>query len=143
MSVPRPSGSELPPSKANGGNGHAVALSSQQEWQLRGAERAVHLLNRKWVLPVINALWTGGKRHRELREDIPGICDKVLTETLRFLEQDGIVARIAVSDMPPFTRYQLTELGRTLGFPLQSLTLWALEHGTDGAHGDDLDGGSR
>ena len=128
MSQRKPSPSELPSSNGNGRNGHATALLGHREWEPRAAERALHLLDRKWVLALVNALWTCPKRHGELRQDVPGISDKVLTETLRFLECDGLVTRVVVHELPPYARYQLTELGRSLRMPLQALTLWALEH---------------
>jgi DNA-binding HxlR family transcriptional regulator len=135
MSQRKPSRSELPSSNGNGSNGRAVALLDQREWELRAAEQALRLLDRKWVLALMDAMWTRARRHGELRQEVPGISDKVLTETLRFLERDGIVTRFVVHELPPYARYQLTELGRSLRMPLQALTLWALEHPS--AHGRD------
>jgi DNA-binding HxlR family transcriptional regulator len=128
MSQREPSSSERPSSNGNGRSGHATALVDHREWEPRAAERALHLLDRKWVLALMNAMWTCAKRHGELRQEVPGISDKVLTETLRFLECDGLVTRVVVHELPPYGRYQLTELGRSLRMPLQALTLWALEH---------------
>ena len=70
-------------------------------------------------------------------------ADKVLTETLRFLERDGLVSRVVVQELPPYARYQLTELGRSLRMPLQALTLWALEHPSAEDCADDSGGDGR
>ncbi|PWK81314.1 HxlR family transcriptional regulator [Lentzea atacamensis] len=71
---------------------------------------------------------SGGLRFRDLRATVEGIIAKVLTETLRDLERDGLVARHEHAGMPPGVEYELTELGRTLHLPLQALGLWAEEH---------------
>jgi DNA-binding HxlR family transcriptional regulator len=143
MSQRRPSLSELPSSNGNGSSGHAIALLNHREWDPRAAQRALHLLDRKWVLALMNAMWTCAKRHGELRQEVPGISDKVLTETLRFLECDGLVTRVVVHELPPYARYQLTELGRSLRMPLQALTIWSLEHPSSLDHPDESGGDGR
>ena len=143
MTSRKPSGSDGPSPNGNGTNGHGTALIHQREWVLRAAEQAIRLLDRKWVLSLINALWTRGKRHGELRDEVPGISDKVLTETLRFLERDGIVRRVVVNALPPYARYELTELGRSLRMPLQALTLWALEHPSSDVESGEPESGSQ
>ncbi|MEU4602231.1 helix-turn-helix domain-containing protein [Kribbella sp. NPDC023972] len=57
-----------------------------------------------------------------------GISGKVLTETLRDLERDGLVERHVYAEMPPRVEYELTALGRTLHAPLQALGTWAEQH---------------
>ncbi|WP_169730996.1 winged helix-turn-helix transcriptional regulator [Lentzea kentuckyensis] len=86
-------------------------------------------LDNKWTAMVVIALGRGdGLRFRDLRVVVEGISAKVLTETLRDLERDGIVARREYAEMPPRVEYELTDLGRTLHVPLQALGLWAEEH---------------
>jgi DNA-binding HxlR family transcriptional regulator len=78
---------------------------------------------------VVIALGRGtALRFRDLRAVVEGISAKVLTETLRDLERDGIVARHEYAEMPPRVEYELTALGRTLHVPLQELGRWAEEH---------------
>lgn len=67
-------------------------------------------------------------RFGELRTRVSGISGKVLTDTLRDLERDGIVTRIAFAEMPPQVEYELTALGRTLSEPLGALGRWAEEY---------------
>ncbi|ELP68587.1 transcriptional regulator, HxlR family [Streptomyces turgidiscabies Car8] len=85
----------------------------------------------KWTAMVVIALSTGPMRFRDLRTSVDGISGKVLTETLRDLERDGIVTRQVYGEVPPRVEYELTALGRTLYAPLQALGLWAEEHFTE------------
>jgi len=82
----------------------------------------------KWTAMVVIALSDGKLRFGDLRTAVDGISGKVLTETLRDLERDGLVARHAYAEMPPRVEYELTALGRTLHAPLQALGRWAEEH---------------
>jgi len=82
----------------------------------------------KWTAMVVIALSDDKLRFGDLRAVVDGISGKVLTETLRDLERDGLVARHAYAEMPPRVEYELTALGRTLHEPLQALGHWAEEH---------------
>jgi DNA-binding HxlR family transcriptional regulator len=82
----------------------------------------------KWTAMVVIALSAGRMRFRDLRTAVDGISAKVLTETLRDLERDGIVTRHVFAEVPPRVEYELTALGRTLQAPLQALGHWAEEH---------------
>lgn len=85
----------------------------------------------KWTAMVVIALSSGRMRFRELRATVDGISAKVLTETLRDLERDGLVTRHVYAEVPPRVEYELTELGRTLHAPLQALGSWAEDHITE------------
>jgi DNA-binding HxlR family transcriptional regulator len=80
---------------------------------------------------VLRALRHGPVRHGELRDRIGGISQKVLTETLRRLEFNGLVARTAHAGSPPRVDYELTDLGRTLLTPIETFGAWAFEHGDE------------
>ncbi|MBD9722507.1 MULTISPECIES: winged helix-turn-helix transcriptional regulator [Streptomyces] len=82
----------------------------------------------KWRAMVVIALGTGRMRFGDLRATVGGISPKVLTDTLRSLERDGLVTRHAYPEIPPRVEYELTALGRTLGAPLRALRHWAEEH---------------
>lgn len=82
----------------------------------------------KWTAMIVIALSDGPLRFGALRQTVEGISGKVLAETLRDLERDGIVARTAYDEMPPRVEYELTELGRTLREPLAALGRWAEIH---------------
>jgi DNA-binding HxlR family transcriptional regulator len=85
----------------------------------------------KWTAMVVIALSAGPMRFRDLRTGVDGISAKVLTETLRDLERDGLLTRHVYGEVPPRVEYELTALGRTLHAPLRALALWAEEHFTE------------
>lgn len=69
------------------------------------------LLSRKWTLPIVKALSQNTKRHSELRRELAGITQKVLTETLREMERSGIIERTIYPTIPPQVEYKLTPIG--------------------------------
>lgn len=85
----------------------------------------------KWTAMVVTVLGDGSLRFGELRAAVDGISGKVLTDTLRDLERDGLVERRAYAEIPPRVEYELTALGRTLQDPLLALSRWAEEHIAD------------
>lgn len=82
----------------------------------------------KWSVLVVLCLSEGTHRFNGLRRRIDGISQRMLTETLRQLERDGIVRRTVYPQVPPRVEYDLTELGRTLIEPLDALNSWAERH---------------
>jgi DNA-binding HxlR family transcriptional regulator len=82
----------------------------------------------KWTAMIVIALGDGPLRFGALRDAVSGISGKVLADTLRDLERDGIVTRHAYDQMPPRVDYELTALGRTLFEPLAALGRWAEHH---------------
>ncbi|WIM95647.1 helix-turn-helix domain-containing protein [Actinoplanes oblitus] len=92
--------------------------------------QALERLAVKWRVLLIYALADGAQRPARLRRRIPGITPKMLTETLRGMEADGLVVRrVYKADPPQHVEYELTELGRTLREPLAAICAWAREHG--------------
>jgi DNA-binding HxlR family transcriptional regulator len=79
----------------------------------------------KWTALVIQILAGGTMRYAALQREIGGISQKMLTQTLRSLERDGLVQRTV---HPPKVEYALTKLGRTLIEPLQGLCRWSEKH---------------
>ncbi|MEV5716796.1 helix-turn-helix domain-containing protein [Amycolatopsis mediterranei] len=107
-------------------------MANKAEWTTSTAIWSTRVslarLDNKWTAMVVIALGRGSRRFGELRTKVEGISAKVLTETLRSLERDGLVVRHVHSEMPPRVEYELTELGRTLHAPLQAIGRWAEEH---------------
>nr|WP_308406523.1 helix-turn-helix domain-containing protein [Streptomyces sp. AC555_RSS877] len=95
------------------------------------ARLAFDLLANTWNAVVLWALRQGPLRHGELRDRIGGISQKVLTETLRRLEFNGLVTRRGYGGSSPRVAYELTELGRTLLAPIDAFGAWAFEHGDE------------
>jgi DNA-binding HxlR family transcriptional regulator len=91
--------------------------------------QALERLAAKWRVLVIYALLAGPQRHAELRRRLPGITQKVLTETLRGMEADGLVERrILRESAPQHVVYALTDLGKTLQEPPAAICEWARAH---------------
>ena len=82
----------------------------------------------KWSVLVVTKLGSGTKRFNELRREIGGISQRMLTLTLRGLERDGLVARRIVPTSPPGVEYDLTTLGRDLLQPVSTLSAWAIRN---------------
>jgi DNA-binding HxlR family transcriptional regulator len=83
----------------------------------------------KWTVLTMGLLAGGApRRFNELRRDIEGISQKMLTQTLRDLERDGLVVRTVYPEVPPRVEYSLTPLGVTLCGPIEQLGEWAAAH---------------
>ena len=82
----------------------------------------------KWTGLIVLALADETLRFGELRERIGGVAPKVLTQTLRALERDGLVTRRVYAEVPPRVEYSLTRLGRSLREPLEAVQAWAERH---------------
>lgn len=79
----------------------------------------------KWTALIIGLLEDRTMRFSELRRSIGGISQKMLTQTLRNLERDGLVTRTVYAEVPPRVEYALTPLGETLVGPLTAIREWA------------------
>jgi DNA-binding HxlR family transcriptional regulator len=91
----------------------------------RESESFVRLLGGRWTIPLLDELADGGIRYRELHDALDGISHKVLTETLRRSERDGLIARhLDAGRVETATLYELTDLGRSLELPLAALGEW-------------------
>ncbi|GAB2721816.1 helix-turn-helix domain-containing protein [Streptomyces bullii] len=101
------------------------------QWDVREDCQVRQILDRiadKWSLLVIALLDNRRLRFTELRREIDGISQRMLTVTLRQLERDGLVRRTVHPVVPPRVEYELTSLGRTLHATIQSLVTWTEEH---------------
>ncbi|WP_327589376.1 helix-turn-helix transcriptional regulator [Nonomuraea sp. NBC_00507] len=79
----------------------------------------------KWSVLVVLSLIGGPMRFTQLRAQIGGVTPKVLTQTLRAMEQDGLVTREVFAEVPPRVEYTLTDLGRSLHEPISAVAEWA------------------
>lgn len=82
----------------------------------------------KWTVLIVTRLSAGPMRFSELKRDIGDISQKMLTSTLRDLEEDGFVRRAVTPSIPPRVDYELTDLGRDLLVPLDTLGAWAVKN---------------
>src|SRR3954454_12592677 len=90
---------------------------------------SIGLLSAKWSVDVLLALRDGTRRYHELLEDLAPTSEKVLTQTLRAMERDGLVVLCVHAEVPPRVEYALSPLGATMAPPLKALGSWTLTHG--------------
>lgn len=93
-----------------------------------GSREVLDRIADRWTALIIYALSRGTRRFSELQRAIGGVSQKMLTQTLRSLERDGLVARKVYPVVPPRVEYSLTPLGRTLIEPLRAVCRWAERH---------------
>jgi len=103
--------------------------NSYLDWP--GSAIVIGLLADKWTIPVVHSLARGTKRTGELKRDLSGVSQKMLTQTLRNLEEHGLIARRVYPVVPPRVEYRLTELGRSINQPLAQICRWTERHGED------------
>ncbi len=99
--------------------------------QSAGCKNVAPVLNRvgdKWSMLIVMILANGSRRFSELKREIDGISQRMLTLSLRGLERDGLVTRTVTPTIPPRVDYELTELGISLRQPVKALGDWAIEH---------------
>lgn len=82
----------------------------------------------KWAVLVLGLLGNGPLRFNELRRRIEGLSQKMLSQSLKSLERDGLVHRHAIATVPVTVEYTITDLGRTLTDTVDALRIWAETH---------------
>jgi DNA-binding HxlR family transcriptional regulator len=98
-------------------------------------EATLEVIGGKWKCVILCHLTHGTKRTSELKRLMPGITQKMLTQQLRELEEDGIINRISYNQVPPKVEYELSDYGRSLQGILDSLCAWGANH-IDKVYGD-------
>lgn len=84
----------------------------------------VDLIGNKWKLLIMRELLKGTRRFNELHKSIEGISQKVLTENLRKMEEDGIINRTVYAEVPPKVEYSLSDLGNSLRPIINAMSDW-------------------
>src|ERR1700677_1683032 len=92
------------------------------------SRRLLELIGDKWTPIIVYILGQGLKRYGELRRHLPDVSKKMLTQTLRALETDGLLKRTVYAEVPPKVEYELTRAGLTFLEPVMSLCRWASSH---------------
>ena len=92
------------------------------------SRRILDLIGGRWTVLIVGALDEQTLRFSDLLRRVDGISQKMLTQTLRAMERDGLVVRTVTADVPVKVEYRLSAAGLTLTEPLKALELWSLEH---------------
>lgn len=90
--------------------------------------RVLDRIGDKWTVLVVGTLASGPHRFSDIRRNVGGVSQKMLTQTLRALERDGLITRRVFAEVPPRVEYELTEGGYTLCAPLKALEQWSIDH---------------
>ena len=88
----------------------------------------VSLIGSKWKLLILRDLLTGTKRFGQLKKSLPDVSQKVLTVSLKSMVDDGIVERVAYSEVPPRVEYSLTDLGESMRPVIFVMEQWGKEY---------------
>lgn len=110
---------------------HDTGTMEENGLRAAGCRNVTPVLNRigdKWSVLIVMILARAPHRFNELKREIDGISQRMLTLTLRGLERDGLVSRTVEPTVPPRVTYALTELGRSLIEPVEALGSWAIAH---------------
>jgi len=91
-------------------------------------EATLEVIGGKWKCVILCHLTHGKKRTSELKRLMPNITQKMLTQQLRELEEDGVINRIVYNQVPPKVEYELSEYGRSLESILNALCTWGENH---------------
>lgn len=102
----------------------------KKELPLCPVETTLLLIGEKWKVLILRDLIDGTKRFGELKNSLGSISQKVLTQQLRAMEEDGLVHRKAYAEIPPRVEYSLTKLGMSLKPILDSMWDWGMEYKT-------------
>ena len=95
---------------------------------IHGTRAVFDMLGGKWSVEIVYLLATGTRRYSEVLYEVGEISKKTLTQTLRSLERDGLVARREILDIPGRVEYSLTPLGWSITEPLMAMYEWAARH---------------
>ena len=102
-------------------------MMTKEEMPACPVATTVALIGSKWKLLIIRNLRQRPWRFNELKKDLQGVSQKVLTDSLRSLEEDGVIVRTVYPEVPPRVEYSLTELGRSLKPILDAMWNWGEE----------------
>lgn len=103
-------------------------MLTKEEMPVCPVATTVALIGSKWKLLIMRNLLTRPWRFNELKKDLDGISQKVLTDSLRSMEADGLLTRTVYPEVPPRVEYTLTELGCSLRPILEAMRVWGEDY---------------
>ena len=103
-------------------------MLTKEEMPVCPVATTVALIGSKWKLLIMRNLLSRPWRFNELKKDLEGISQKVLTDSLRSMEADGLLTRTVYPEVPPRVEYTLTELGYSLRPILEAMRVWGEEY---------------
>ena len=108
-------------------NGGMIMLT-KEEMPVCPVATTVSLIGSKWKLLILRNLLAGPWRFKKLKKNLEGISQKVLTDSLRSMEKDGIITRTVYAEVPPRVEYALSELGESMRPIIRAMDEWGIEY---------------
>lgn len=105
-----------------------MKLLTKEELPACPVATTVQLIGSKWKLLIMRNLLARPWRFNELKKNLEGISQKVLTDSLRSIEEDGIVTRTVYPEVPPKVEYSLSELGESMRPVIEAMRLWGADY---------------
>lgn len=103
-------------------------MRTKEEMPACPVATTVSLIGSKWKLLIVRNLMMRPWRFNELKRDLDGISQKVLTDSLRSMENDGIITRTIYPEIPPKVEYALSELGESMRPIIHAMEVWGTEY---------------
>ena len=113
-----------------------LIMLTKEEMPACPVATTVSLIGSKWKLLIIRNLLVRPWRFNELKKDLDGISQKVLTDSLRSMEADGIITRTVYPEVPPRVEYALSDLGESMRPIIKSMEEWGLDYKKRNDSGD-------
>ena len=108
-------------------NGGMIMLT-KEEMPVCPVATTVSLIGSKWKLLILRNLLARPWRFNELKKNLEGLSQKVLTDSLRSMEKDGLITRTVYAEVPPRVEYALSELGESMRPIIRAMEAWGIEY---------------
>ena len=100
-------------------------------------DKTLNLINKKWSIQIIRDMFFGKKHFKEFKEDKPKLSNKVLSNCLKELEENGLIEKKVLSTTPVTTEYYLTEYGKSMNKVIYELAMFTLHDEKDNSYSDE------
>ena len=98
----------------------------------------LNLINKKWSIQIIRDMFFGKKHFKEFKEDNPKLSNKVLSNCLKDLEENGLIEKVVVNTSPVVTEYYLTDYGKSMNRIVYELAMFTLYDENDNTYSDEI-----
>ena len=110
------------------GIGGGIDMLKKEELPACPVATTVQMVGSKWKLLILRNLLARPWRFNELRKNLEGISQKVLTDSLRSMEEDSIITRTVYPEVPPRVEYSLSELGKSMRPIIKAMEQWGIDY---------------
>lgn len=100
-------------------------------------DRTLNLINKKWAVQIVRDMFFGKKHFKEFKEDKPKLSNKVLSNCLKELEENGLIRKEVLNTTPVTTEYYLTEYGKSMNRIIYELAMFTLNDDNDNKYTDE------